>query len=125
MYVFFFFSSRRRHTRFDCEWSSDVCSSDLFRPPSPGPSVPRLVATDELSALGAKVRIEKAKSEKKLVRRDNSLDCAESLSFLSQMRRAVRKDSPYHTPKVLCANGAKIGAFSTASNIMISAHLPD
>src|SRR2546430_16459226 len=30
---FFFFSSRRRHTRFDCDWSSDVCSSDLDRPP--------------------------------------------------------------------------------------------
>src|SRR5256886_9485203 len=28
-HVFFFFSSRRRHTRFDCDWSSDVCSSDL------------------------------------------------------------------------------------------------
>src|SRR6266853_5199475 len=28
--VFFFFSSRRRHTRFDCDWSSDVCSSDLL-----------------------------------------------------------------------------------------------
>src|SRR2546430_11886580 len=27
----FFFSSRRRHTRFDCDWSSDVCSSDLQR----------------------------------------------------------------------------------------------
>src|SRR5205085_5904568 len=23
------FSSRRRHTTFDCDWSSDVCSSDL------------------------------------------------------------------------------------------------
>src|SRR2546430_7643536 len=29
--IFFFFSSRRRHTRFDCDWSSDVCSSDLGR----------------------------------------------------------------------------------------------
>src|SRR4030065_2013958 len=28
--VFFFFSSRRRHTRFKCDWSSDVCSSDLI-----------------------------------------------------------------------------------------------
>src|SRR5256886_14756886 len=28
--MIFFFSSRRRHTRFDCDWSSDVCSSDLF-----------------------------------------------------------------------------------------------
>src|SRR5205085_3553921 len=27
-----FFSSRRRHTRFDCDWSSDVCSSDLDVP---------------------------------------------------------------------------------------------
>src|SRR5688572_32448891 len=29
LWIFFFFSSRRRHTRFDCDWSSDVCSSDL------------------------------------------------------------------------------------------------
>src|SRR6267142_5323642 len=28
MFVFFF-SSRRRHTRLTCDWSSDVCSSDL------------------------------------------------------------------------------------------------
>src|SRR5690606_39644091 len=27
--VMFFFSSRRRHTRFSRDWSSDVCSSDL------------------------------------------------------------------------------------------------
>src|SRR5690242_20889547 len=27
---FFFFSSRRRHTRLTCDWSSDVCSSDLL-----------------------------------------------------------------------------------------------
>src|SRR5689334_23802627 len=29
MVFFFFFSSRRRHTRWNCDWSSDVCSSDL------------------------------------------------------------------------------------------------
>src|SRR5258706_15132577 len=28
--IFFFFSSRRRHTRLVSDWSSDVCSSDLF-----------------------------------------------------------------------------------------------
>src|SRR5690606_40410868 len=28
--ISFFFSSRRRHTRFSRDWSSDVCSSDLF-----------------------------------------------------------------------------------------------
>src|SRR5690242_20414578 len=27
--LWFFFSSRRRHTRLTCDWSSDVCSSDL------------------------------------------------------------------------------------------------
>src|SRR5689334_1747049 len=27
--LYFFFSSRRRHTRWNCDWSSDVCSSDL------------------------------------------------------------------------------------------------
>src|SRR5690606_39549714 len=30
--VVFFFSSRRRHTRFSRDWSSDVCSSDLNSP---------------------------------------------------------------------------------------------
>src|SRR5690606_39685949 len=39
---YFFFSSRRRHTRFSRDWSSDVCSSDLLasrfaheKPPQP------------------------------------------------------------------------------------------
>src|SRR5699024_11326244 len=31
--LFFFFSSRRRHTRSKRDWSSDVCSSDLQRQP--------------------------------------------------------------------------------------------
>src|SRR6267143_369862 len=34
--IFFFFSSRRRHTRWNCDWSSDVCSSDLATPRHPG-----------------------------------------------------------------------------------------
>src|SRR5260221_10734396 len=38
-FSFFFFSSRRRHTRSLCDWSSDVCSSDLC---TPLPSVPCL-----------------------------------------------------------------------------------
>src|SRR5690606_39402357 len=35
--VFFFFSSRRRHTRFSRDWSSDVCSSDLLSGGNSGP----------------------------------------------------------------------------------------
>src|SRR3712207_8945028 len=30
LFFFFFFSSRRRHTRYWRDWSSDVCSSDLY-----------------------------------------------------------------------------------------------
>src|ERR1019366_9559010 len=33
-FVFFFFSSRRRHTRSVSDWSSDVCSSDLTEQPT-------------------------------------------------------------------------------------------
>src|SRR5256885_5696284 len=29
-HIYFFFSSRRRHTRLQGDWSSDVCSSDLL-----------------------------------------------------------------------------------------------
>src|SRR5688500_19107731 len=45
-YSLFFFSSRRRHTRLQGDWSSDVCSSDLStsgpaRPPTGRPPGPR------------------------------------------------------------------------------------
>src|SRR2546429_8332078 len=42
--LFFFFSSRRRHTRCSRDWSSDVCSSDLTaRPPDPNRRYPAAV----------------------------------------------------------------------------------
>src|SRR5689334_23392918 len=49
---FFFFSSRRRHTRWNCDWSSDVCSSDLgyyrvFTVPTP---LGRVADTPEIVA---------------------------------------------------------------------------
>src|SRR5689334_23453341 len=48
---FFFFSSRRRHTRWNCDWSSDVCSSDLAgtQPETPDAS-PRLGKRDDRDA---------------------------------------------------------------------------
>src|SRR3712207_8978713 len=39
--MFFFFSSRRRHTRYWRDWSSDVCSSDLMRKRIPTKGDPR------------------------------------------------------------------------------------
>src|SRR5438309_8404226 len=38
---FFFFSSRRRHTRWNCDWSSDVCSSDLYSLTRPSRCTPQ------------------------------------------------------------------------------------
>src|SRR5215467_15088788 len=44
--VFFVFSSRRRHTRLQGDWSSDVCSSDLAL--REGGSLPGLMEADDL-----------------------------------------------------------------------------
>src|SRR5260370_30667079 len=45
VYRYFFFSSRRRHTRFKCDWSSDVCSSDLFWAPRTKLPPPTMITT--------------------------------------------------------------------------------
>src|SRR5882762_7953613 len=45
-FFFFFFSSRRRHTRFKCDWSSDVCSSDLEGNRTTYASWPRMRTTN-------------------------------------------------------------------------------
>src|SRR5689334_12504661 len=44
----FFFSSRRRHTRWNCDWSSDVCSSDLM--------AAEAVGTPVMNALGRPIK---------------------------------------------------------------------
>src|SRR5690606_40559788 len=59
---FFFFSSRRRHTRFSRDWSSDVCSSDLDRsaPPHPGRACPRCPLAHNRGAPGRTPRSARA-----------------------------------------------------------------
>src|SRR5690606_40975222 len=50
----FFFSSRRRHTRFSRDWSSDVCSSDLMALLETAKGVqaaPEIAALDNVTAL--------------------------------------------------------------------------
>src|SRR3712207_4524649 len=49
VYICFFFSSRRRHTRYWRDWSSDVCSSDLTE---------RVVWTDELAVTAARLQLD-------------------------------------------------------------------
>src|SRR5439155_11628369 len=56
VYLFIFFSSRRRHTRWPRDWSSDVCSSDLGKPTSRSETLNvTLVASGELQVLGGSV----------------------------------------------------------------------
>src|SRR2546429_6025401 len=43
---YFFFSSRRRHTRCSRDWSSDVCSSDLY-------AVPEVIVGGAMELIGA------------------------------------------------------------------------
>src|SRR5271156_7030100 len=57
-----FFSSRRRHTSLTCDWSSDVCSSDL------GAEGPELPAGDPSGAGGLEGRVpEPGRSEERRV----------------------------------------------------------
>src|SRR5689334_24180419 len=49
-FFFFFFSSRRRHTRWNCDWSSDVCSSDL-QLSAPSQSFPVELSAAQAAAL--------------------------------------------------------------------------
>src|SRR5690625_6670329 len=58
LWAFFFFSSRRRHTRWPRDWSSDMCSSDLG--PGIGPLGGPLGGTgggppDGLQPVGARI----------------------------------------------------------------------
>src|SRR2546422_3204671 len=56
MLGFFFFSSRRRHTRCSRDWSSDVCSSDLILVPYP-------YATDDHQRRNAEVLVRAGAAE--------------------------------------------------------------
>src|SRR5438034_6514839 len=62
----FFFSSRRRHTRSLCDWSSDVCSSDLPTSPrccGPARSSHRAPATSCWRCWSGRARSEEHTSE--------------------------------------------------------------
>src|SRR6476661_10397401 len=52
--IFFFFSSRRRHTRFKCDWSSDVCSSDLGHAAAAEPCLDAAAAESRIHAFAAR-----------------------------------------------------------------------
>src|SRR5256885_11044331 len=55
IYFVFFFSSRRRHTRLQGDWSSDVCSSDLMMI-GPAPMIRMLWMSVRLGTLSGRHR---------------------------------------------------------------------
>src|SRR5882762_7913651 len=103
MRFFFFFSSRRRHTRFKCDWSSDVCSSDLG-------------GGGGLSFLDVPLRKDPA------VARSGGLDEEVAGSFArrleddgSSMRRAVQSGGP---STARCASSQRGSSLSASENAL-------
>src|SRR5689334_23986376 len=95
-FFFFFFSSRRRHTRWNCDWSSDVCSSDL--------PAPCAGASGRRSSGSRRTRRPPPTSRCSPARRTGSGGCARSTGTRTRTRseeRRVGKEcrsrwSPYH-----------------------------
>src|SRR2546429_4874303 len=97
--VFFFFSSRRRHTRCSRDWSSDVCSSDLALGLTTHPEQD-LANREELAA-----NLEKLGRDQRRIAAFAGRDRREVIAQLFQARRSeerrVGKEcrsrwSPYH-----------------------------
>src|SRR2546430_8690294 len=100
--AFFFFSSRRRHTRFDCDWSSDVCSSDLRQFLSRTILLPSLICKLYEQAVPLLVaQTGGAPAYDLLIRGGRVIDPSQSLR--SEERRVGKEGrsrwSPYHLKK--------------------------
>src|SRR5256885_9596981 len=80
--MFFFFSSRRRHTRLQGDWSSDVCSSDLF------PLARLEAAVDQDRA----TLVEVLAAGLRLLAPDDDRDERGLLALLAPLRRVVAVD---------------------------------
>src|SRR6266487_6049855 len=83
----FFFSSRRRHTRWTGDWSSDVCSSDLF--PKRLVAIGGVHLVSELAALAETCRRSDRISEgsvkpRSVLRRISHDACMDELFFLQR-----------------------------------------
>src|SRR5258706_7369712 len=97
--IFFFFSSRRRHTRLVSDWSSDVCSSDLFSDDDAAKRLAELLTQRGIRAT-FKVVGEKARVLEKRGRTD-VIDALKKHDIARSEERRVGKEcrsrwSPYH-----------------------------
>src|SRR4051812_49465659 len=91
---FFFFSSRRRHTRLTCDWSSDVCSSDLSLTHTRGSALLGWVKDD--AAFIAERVAERARSEERRVGKEgrsrrSTNDEKKQTTTVSRTRRRTRR----------------------------------
>src|SRR3712207_7381009 len=92
MFCFFFFSSRRRHTRYWRDWSSDVCSSDLG-----GVCVIKVGAATEVELKERKHRIEDAVSATRAAIEEGIVAGGGSRSEERRVGKERRSRwSPYH-----------------------------
>src|SRR5260370_757443 len=99
---FFFFSSRRRHRRFKCDWSSDVCSSDLG-PARAGPEGIQVLVRDffvhqYLNAFRPGSRwaaADSAEERDRFQHLPDPLYAFERITGATVMGRALRPDYPY------------------------------
>src|SRR2546426_5576160 len=101
---FFFFSSRRRHTRLQGDWSSDVCSSDL-----------RVLEVAAEAAAGARVRVG-------IRPEDVTLTVADGARVASSARNALdgtvtRVSASTHATHVLVDVGFPLVAAVTARSV--------
>src|SRR5206468_6379219 len=95
----FFFSSRRRHTRSDRDWSSDVCSSDL---PKPSPRT----AESEAAAEPAPLR-ERGDRNQRRQRRPEQHACGRTATSHQYPSRTVPSFAPFTDPVVSIAKTSK------------------
>src|SRR2546427_8076259 len=94
-FFFFFFSIRRRHTRFDCDWSSDVRSSDLCH---------SYASTAQKDPFSFRVFPLRPPSSVGVQRADVRVNCFPGRAAMRSEERRVGKEcrsrwSPYHEKK--------------------------
>src|SRR3712207_7125424 len=96
----FFFSSRRRHTRYWRDWSSDVCSSDLLTGSAQHDELFSLVDEDEHGMRGLPGMRRRAQPDEVLRQLDQRGRAAVKRAFRSEERRVGKECrsrwSPYH-----------------------------
>src|SRR2546421_8811943 len=100
VYVFFF-SSRRRHTRSDRDWSSDVCSSDLFMGVWVLPTANSLEVIKNVRAAIPEIRAQLPTGMKVGIPYDSTEYIQDAINEVRSEERRVGKEcrsrwSPYH-----------------------------